>query len=154
MDVPVVLLGQRKLGPSYPDEGRPMLRSPLQPLLRIASDLPEWDAEVRAETYLLVFEAVSSEVGWAATKVLPSPFSQRHLKGCVCCRSPVAEELGRIAQSRLLGNGVKFTNVLLLVPAEQLDNYWQTLKEDVLVKARFRLEILAGNTTPESVYRY
>jgi len=111
-----------------------------QLFLSVVTDLSDWPLSRRAET-VLVADMLGE--GWSGVVSLPppSPFRKRHGIGCSCCsRDGLSMILAQIFQEHVTGTRPAIRGVVVLVSTQERQDVLQMLEQDVLVRARYRLQ--------------
>ncbi|UMM07711.1 hypothetical protein MKW11_10835 [Gluconobacter frateurii] len=106
----------------------------------VVTDLSDWPVTRRSDAVLVADQA---EEGWARQISLPppSPFRKIHGVGCSCCsREGLSVTMAQLFQDRVLGVGHPFSTVVLLVKVDERPEVIGMLEQDVLVRARYRLQ--------------
>ncbi|WP_215748734.1 MULTISPECIES: hypothetical protein [unclassified Gluconobacter] len=111
-----------------------------QLFLSVVTDLSDWPMSRRAET-VLVADMLGE--GWSGVVSLPppSPFRKRHGIGCSCCsREGLSMVLAQVFQDHVTGARSTIRGVVVLVGVQEQRDVLQMLEQDVLVRARYRLQ--------------
>ena len=106
----------------------------------VVTDLVDWPVARRSEAVLI---SDQEEEGWARQISLPppSPFRKTHGAGCSCCsREGLSVIMAQLFQDHVLGVGRSFSQVVILVKTNERPGVLSMLEQDVLVRARYRLQ--------------